>query len=840
MTGHWNDFKNADVLLTCGSNNVENHPESARWVHAARDKGAINIVVDPRYTRSAAVADLYCPIRPGTDLAFWGGLINYIIETDAWQKEYVLSYTNASYLIDPRYHFDVETGLFSGWDEAKGKYVTASWGYQLDETVVPDPRAGGPFAYTLKEGTPAFTPPSRQVPKKDPTLLDPQCSFNILKRHYERYDLDTVCEVCGMDRETLEQVYDLYAGTGAPEKVGAILYALGQTQHHYGSQNTRAMCLVQLLLGNVGVPGGSVNALRGEPNVQGATDMAMLVYDFPGYLKWPTTSAHPTLRAWLEHETYADGYYTNKPKFFISALKEWYGANATVDNDYGYDWLPKIGDGIDFTTLSTFEHMDSGLIKAYFLWGMNPANSTANTAFARRAMSKLEWLVAVDWVETESACFWKAPDLDAASIQTEVYFLPAALIYEKTGSIVNSGRWIQWRYKAVEPVELAKPDYEICDLLWTEITRLYRQEGGACPEAITSVKWDYYLDGAFDVHTVSMALNGYRWSQEDEAKATERSWHDRELLSTFADLGADGGTACALWIYSGFYGNNEARFDPSQQKVGGRGREDKGGLGIHADWAFAWPLNRRILYNRASADSEGKPWNPERSVVEWTGSEWLTNDVPDFAFQAKATDGTVTWVPPNNKAFMMAWEQNARFVCSTMKDAPLPEHYEPFESPADNVLNGRQNSPCIMFADRPSVQRGDRTDYPIAVTTYSVVEMWQSGSQTRGCPALVESRPEQFIEMSVELAEEKGIGNGDTVRVWNNRGDVRLTAFVTRRIKPLTVGGKTCHVVGMIHHWGWAGMFSTGETVNDLVPNVGDPNSYIPEFKAFLVNVERA
>lgn len=836
MTGHWNDFKNSDVLLTCGSNNVENHPESARHVHAAREKGAINIVVDPRYTRSAAVADLYCPIRPGTDITFWGGMINYIIENDMWQKEYVLEYTNASYLIDPEYDFDVETGMFSGWDDTKKEYATTSWGYQTEEVIEPNTETGGAFAYSLNPGTPEFTPPSNKVPKKDATLADPQCSFNVMKEHYSRYDLDTVTSICGMDKETLEQVYKIYGSTGANEKVGAILYALGQTQHHYGSQNTRIMCLVQLLLGNIGVPGGSVNALRGEPNVQGATDSCLLVYDFPGYLKWPTSYKHPTLRAWLEAETASDGYYANKPKFFISSLKEWFGEHATVENDFGYDWLPKVGKDLDFTTISTFQHMDNGTMEGYFLWGMNPANSTANTKFARQAMSKLKWLVVADWVETESACFWKAPDLDASTIDTEVYFLPAALIYEKMGSIVNSGRWIQWRYKAVDPVELAKPDYEICDLLWKEIVSLYETEGGVCPEPILNMKWDYTRDGEFDPRCVSMALNGYKIPENDEYG----EWENRELLSTFGDLQADGSTSCAMWIYTGFWANNDARWDASEQKVGGRSREDESGLGLYPGWSYAWPLNRRILYNRASADAEGKPWNPERNVVEWTGTEWATHDVPDFVFKKVNAEGDTEWIEPNGKAFMMTWEQNARFVCSTMKDMPLPEHYEPFESPVDNKMNGRQNSPCIMFADDPSVKQSNKVDHPIVATTYSVVEHWQTGAQTRGCPVLVEARPEQFIEMSVELAEEKGIGNGDEVRVWNERGSVNLSAFVTKRIKPLTVDGEMCHVVGMIHHWGWAGSYSTGDTVNDLTPNVGDPNSFIPEFKAFLINVEKA
>ncbi len=655
-----------------------------------------------------------------------------------------------------------------------------------------------------------------------------------MKKHYSRYDIKTVTQVCGMDAETLEKVYEIYASTGAKDKVGAILYALGQTQHHYGAQNTRSMCLVQLLLGNIGMPGGSVNALRGEPNVQGATDFALLCYDFPGYLKWPTVASHSTLRKWLEAETYSDGFYTNKPKFFISALKEWYGEKATFENDFGYDWLPKIPADLDFTHISTFQHMDSGDIEGYFAWGMNPAHSTANTKFARQAMAKLKWLVVADWVETETATFWKAPDMKPEDIQTEVYYMPAALIYEKMGSITNSGRWIQWRYKALDPYQDALPDYEIVDRFWKEIVRLYKTEGGKCPEAILNVKWDYDGDdGKVDPRNVSMAINGYTW--KDGA-----TWKDRQLMTSFANLAADGSTACAMWIYTGYYANNDAKYDPSMQAVGSRVRDDKSGLGIYPGWGHAWPLNRRILYNRAAADSKGKAWDPERKVVEWNGTEWERNDVPDFGFQAAGPDGTNVPTPPNNKAFMMLWEQNARLLSYSMKDAPLPEHYEPFESPTDNVLNKRQNSPCIMFADHPSVKKGSRDDYPIAVTTYSVVEQWQSGSQTRGCPALVESRPEQFVEMSVELAEEKGIKNGDIVRVWNNRGDVKVTAFVTKRIRPLEVNGQMTHIVGMIHHWGWAGDYSTGDVVNDLAPNVGDPNSYIPEYKAFLVNVEKA
>lgn len=825
MTGHYCDMGNADVLLTIGSNNVENHPASQKWTQRAKDKGALWICVDPRFTRTAALADIYCPIRSGTDLAFFGGLYNYIIQNNLWQEEYVKNYTNASYLIDEKYSFDPETGLFSGWDETKKTYTTTTWGYQIESTSEWDTNTT--YSWVKDPGVPKFTTPTVKVPKKDPTLQNPQCAWQVFKKHYERYDLDTVCNVCGMDKESLVKVYEAYATTGARDKNGAILYALGQTQHHYGAQNTRAITLVQLLLGNVGVAGGGVQALRGEPNVQGATDMALLVADFPGYLKWPTVKDYPTLNEWLTRETLSDGYYTNKAKFFVSALKEWFGTHATVDNDYGYDWLPKTGSKDNFSHLQTFEHMDTGKVKGYFLWGMNPANSTANTKFARNAMTKLEWLVCVDLVETESACFWKAPDLNPANIKTEVYFLPSALVYEKTGSIANSGRWLQWRYKALEPEGQAKPDYEICDLFWKKMVSLYKEEGGVVPEPILNAKWDYYIDGKIDPRAVAWALNGYETASG-------------KLVKNFTALKADGSTSCAIWIYGGFYNNDAEKLNPAKQPTASRGKEDPANLKLFSKWAFAWPLNRRIIYNRASADMNGKPFDPKRMLVEWDGSKWLQNDVPDFVASKANDDGTTTPVAPNNKAFFMTWEQHARLVTSTMKDMPVPEHYEPFESPTHNVLNGHQNSPCIQFTDNASVQRGDKKQYPLVATTYSVVEQWQTGAQTRACPTLVEAQPAQFIEISEELAKERGIKNGDMVRVFNNRGSVKVNALVTCRLKPFLVNGETVHLVGMVHHWGWGGLFSTGDTVNDLTPNVGDPNTWIPEYKAFLVEIAKA
>lgn len=820
--------------MNIGSNSAENHPVSSRWIHKAHDNGAKWIVVDPRYTRTAEQADIYCPIRSGTDITFFGGLYNYIIENDLWQHDYVLNYTNASYLLDPDYEFDPETGFFSGWDEETGKYSNATWHYQIESESTWDTSANGDYAWAVAPGVPEFTPPVVEHPKKDMTLQDPMCVFQQFKKHYSRYDMDTVCSICGMDKETLELVYSTYASTGQSGKAGSILYALGQTQHTYGAQNTRAMSVLQLLLGNIGIPGGGVNALRGEPNVQGATDMGMLVNEHPAYLKWPNDTARASLRKWLEGETYSDGYYTNKPKFLISSLKEWFGDAATVDNDYGYDWWPKVPSSPDFTIMSTFELMDQEIIKGYFNWGMNPCHSAPNAGFVRRSMAKLDWLVVADQVITESASFWKAPDMNPADINTSVYFLPCALIYEKPGTIANSGRWLQWRYQAVEPWEDSKPDYEMVDLLWQEICRLYREEGGANPDPILNTKWDYYVDGKIDPRPVAWALNGY--TIEGTNCNTTSDNPETALLAGYADLKADGTTACAMWIYGGFYNNNDAPLDPAQQPIGQRDNSDKTGLGLNTTWAYAWPNNRRILYNRASADINGKPWNPDKVLCEWTGDSWILNDAADFV--AKKGDDPV---PPNNKAFFMLWEQNGRLESYGMEDGPLPEHFEPFETPVEtNLLNGSLNSPCMKFANNESTKHGSASDYPIVATTYSVTEHWQTGGQSRACPALVEAMPSQFIEISEELASEKGIASGDMVRVWNNRGSVEVNAVVTKRIKPFTVHGNTQHLVGLTHHFGWSDLFGTGDVVNDLTPNVGDPNSQTPEYKAFLVNIEKA
>ena len=836
MTSHWEDFANADVILTCGSNNAENHPVSMKWVNRALDAGAKWIVVDPRYTRSAALSDLYCPIRSGTDIAFYGGMINYILEHDKWQHEYCLNYTNISYLINPDFSFDPTTGEFTGWDESSKSYVTTTWGYQTDSETEWDTSETGTYSWVSKDGVPHFDTPTLKTPKKDPTLQDPNCVYQVMKEHYSRYTIDTVASICGMDAETLEQVYELYTSTGEAGKAGTILYAIGQTQHHYGANNARAMCIVQLLLGNIGVPGGGLNALRGEPNVQGCTDMCIMPADLPGYLHWPDADSTPTLADWCAHETYSDGYYTNKPKFMVSFLKSWFGENATFDNDYGYGWLPKVHKPGNWTSIRTFEHMAEGTMKGYFALGQNPAHSGGNTKSIRQSLANLDWLVNADIVMTETGSFWDAPDMDATKIGTECYFLPVASIVEKPGTILNSGRLLQWRQKAIEPQGDTKTDLQIMNLLHKKMVELYNKEGGVCPEPITKVKWDYETDGEADFRKVAWELNGYNVATSDFDK------NQPDLLSGFAKLAADGSTACGIWIYSGFYNNNDAPLEPAQQPVACRGQDDPGNIYLHPKWAFSWPANRRIIYNRASADMNGQPWNPDKVAVKWdsASNSWITNDVPDFGATKTDASGATVQVEPNNKAFIMRWEQNACLFSSGMKDMPLPEFYEPYESPTDNILNGRNESPMIQFAEDPSVKRGDRSEYPIVATTYSVTEHWQTGGQSHCCPALNEAQPKQFCEISEELAAEKGIKNGDMVRIWNNRGDIKMYAMVTRRLVPLQVNGETVHEIGMIHHWGWANTFTGSDLTNDLTPNVGDPNSFIPEYKAFLVNIEKA
>ncbi len=793
MTNHWIDYKNADVIMAIGANTAEAHPISMQWVDAARrERGAKLIAVDPRFTRTAAVADVFARLRPGTDIAFLGGMIKYILDNQLYDAEAVELFTNASYLINPQYSF--QDGMFSGSEEVDGsfRYDRTTWSYQTDE-----------------DGNIL----------KDPSLQDPQTVLQLLRRHYRRYDIDTVCSVTGTDREDYLQVLDTYCASGQSGKAGTILYAMGITQHTYGSQNVRAIAMVQMLLGNVGIAGGGVNAQRGESNVQGSTDMALLFHIIPGYNPMMRSHLHPTLEAYHKANTPATSYWSNRPKFVNSMLKAWWGEHARPDTDFCYDYMPKADAG-DHSHPAMFEAAAKGELDGMVLWGQNPAVGGANTLLERHGLANLKWLVVMDIFETESAAFWQAPEMDADSIDTEVILLPAAISFEKEGTINNSGRWIQWRHEVVPPLGEAKTDLWIADRLYKAIRDKYQQEGGAYPDPILKLNWDYDKPGQErpDIVKVAREINGYNTTTG-------------QPLANFTQLADDGSTACGNWLFSGYYS------DPSNPACKKRIREREG-IGLNPDWAYAWPLNRRILYNRCSTDRHGNPRHPDRPVVWWQDGQWQRNDVPDFVWTGPAGP-----VPPEVSAerpFIMLPELQGRLFGAGMVDGPFPEHFEPIESPVRNALSGTQNNPAarITKSDMNRLAEVASPDFPYICSTYRVAEHWQSGIMTRNMPWLNELMPDMFVEMGTGLAASLGIKNGDRVAVSTARGEIELVACVTPRIRPLLIAGREYELVGMPWHWGFTGM-SKGAVANDITPHVGDANTGIPEYKAFLCNVRR-
>jgi len=848
MTNHWVDIKNADVIMMNGSNAAENHPASMTWIHKAReDRKAKLIVVDPRFSRSAAKADLYVPIRSGTDLAFFGGLFKYILDNELYHKEYVVHFTNAANLINADYQGPEELdGLFSGFadddGDGFGKYDRATWGYQVDA-----------------EGKAL----------RDETLQDPQCVLQIMRRHYAGYDLDTVSAITGCPKDTLETSYALYSSTGAPDKVGTILYAMGQTQHTVGSQNVRAMGMLQLLLGNTGRPGGGVNALRGESNVQGSTDMGLLAHLLTAYIPI-TTSADPDLATYLDNKTkpggpWSGGYWTNGPKFFTSMLKAWWGEHATADNDFAYDYLPKVESAANHYWIPLFEAMHAGKIKGLWIMGQNPAVAGPNARFEREALLQLDWMVVQELFQTETVAFWQAPGLNPADVKTEVFVLPAADGMEKEGSIVTSGRLIQWRPKVAAAPGEALADHDILNLVALKLKELYQADPGPFPDAILNLTWDYsggpthpVVGELLDINKVAREINGYAVEDllDDKGAVLAKKG---DMFSTFARLTDDGKTACGCWVFTGYYApaaDGEGNTMPASKR---RGQKDPSGLGLYPYWGFAWPVNRRIVYNRCSADANGKPWPDGRDLIWWDAAadsgtkdadgkpilgKWVGWDVPDFVV-TRAPDG-----PGGRDAFIMRTDGKGGLFAA-MNEGPLPAHYEPVESPTSNTLYpDRPVNPTIKVWKTNEGQSvadnwGSADNYPIVATTYRVVEHWQAGGMSRWLPWLAEAQPDMFVELSEELAKEKGIANGAKVKVRSARGEITAVAVVTRRLKPFTVNGKTVHQIGMPWHFGWGGgteapALAKGDAANDLTPHVGDANTMIPEYKAFLVDVEKA
>lgn len=799
MTNSFPDYQNSDVFLIIGANPAENHPQIMRHLGIAVGKrGAKVIVADPRFTKTAAKADIFAPLRPGTDIAFLYGIMNYAIQNGLYFYDYVLNYTNASYLVSPDYA--LTEGDFSGLTEKDGKfsYNTASWAYQKDGDVI----------------------------KKDATLQDPLCVFQILKKHVARYDIKTVCRITGTSEETYKKVCDLYCSTGKPDKAGNLIYAMGITQHTYGSQNVRATAMLQLLLGNVGIAGGGVNAQRGESNVQGSTDQGVLFHLLTGYLGAVSATAHTNLAEYLAKETPKTSFWTNKPKFLVSMLKAWYGAKAVKENDFCFDYIPKHTGG-DHSHMAIFEKMAAGSIKGYFAWGQNPAVGGPNSTVARKALENLDWMVGVDLFETETVSFWKRPGANPANIKTEVFLLPTAFSYEKEGTVANSSRWIQWRWKAVEPPGVAKSDLWIAYEIFKAVRKEY-EAGGKFPGPIVDMVWDYDMPGQEepDIMKIAKEMNGYVVA-------------DGTTLDSFAKLKDDGSTACGQWIYTGYMFEDPVLKVPASQR---RSREDKSALGLYPKWSFSWPANRRIVYNRNSADPSGKPWDPKRMLVSWNGTAWVNNDVPDFGFKDAATGAMITPDKSAVNSFLMTTEGQGRlFAPVGMKDGPIPEHYEPVESPVKNIMGKRQSNPITAYykGDFAKIADVASPDFPYVGSTHRLVEHYQSGAVTRNCPNLVEMQPEMFVTISPGLANKIGVKPGDMVAVSSIRGEIKCRANVLPIVKPMNIDGKEVEIIGIPWHWGYSGM-ATGTTANDLTPSVGDANTQIPESKAFLCNVKKA
>ena len=801
MTNHWIDIKNADVVLIIGSNAAEHHPVSFKWIMRAKDNGAALIHVDPKFSRTSARCDYHVPLRSGTDIAFLGGMVNYILESNSYFHDYVVNYTNASFIVGKGYDF--KDGLFSGYDAKARKYDQSKWGFEK-----------GPDG----------------APLRDATLKHERCVFNLMKKHYSRYTLKNVSDITGVSEENLLKVYKQFCATGKPDKAGTILYALGWTQHTVGVQNIRCSTLVQLLLGNIGVAGGGINALRGEPNVQGSTDHALLYHVLPGYIglplaPWQTLAQFNKANTPVTKIPNSANWWGNRPKYFASLLKGWYGEEAKPENDFCYGLLPKGEPGADYSYMYVMDKMYQGKIKGGFVFGVNPMNSFPNTNKMRKALDNLDWMVCAELHNSETTDNWHRPGVDPKKMKTEVFLLPSAHRVEKAGTISNSGRWLLWFDKAVEPAGEARNFADMFVPLINKLRELYKAEGGKLPEALLKMNWPE----KYDPEEWARRINGFFWA---DTKIGNRLYKKGDLVPAFGNLQADGSTSSLNWLYTGSYtedeGNKSKRRDPTQTPM-------QAAIGLYPNWSWCWPVNRRILYNRASVDLNGKPYNPKKAVIEWDGKKWV-GDVPDgpWAPQADTKNGKL--------AYIMTTDGYAQLYGPGRLDGPFPEHYEPAETPvAQHPFSKQLSSPVYKFhtSDMDKLAKAADPKYPIVLTTYSMTEHWCGGGETRNVPNLLEAEPQLYVEMSPELAKEKGIANGDGVIVESARGKVEAIAMVTVRIRPFKVMGKTVHLIGMPFAYGWTTP-KCGDSTNRLTIVACDPNTTIPEAKACCVNIRKA
>ena len=814
-------MKNADVVMICGCNPAEQHPCGFKWVIKAKERGAKIISVDPRFTRTSAVADVYAPLRSGSDIAFTGGLINYIIENERYHKEYVANYTNAGTLIDNEFEFD--DGFFTGYDDEGRRYDRSTWIYQTDDDG------------NILE---------------DRSLEDPRSVFQLMREHYSRYTPEMVSQVTGMPVDLFLQVADLYCSTGAPDRTGTWMYAIGTTQHTTGTQMIRSYAMIQLLLGNIGRPGGGVNALRGHANVQGCTDMAVLYHIIPGYLAMPLQDKHPTFADYLETETPATGWWANKPKYMVSLLKAWFGDAATADNDFGFDWLAKRAK--NYSHLPMFEDMHQGLIDGFVCLGQNPVVGGPNARIEREALERLRWMVVIDHWEHETAAFWKEENgASPADIDTEVFFLPAAANWEKAGSFTNSGRWLQWKEAAAAPMGEAHSDLAYVWQLGKRIKEHYADGSEARDDGIRALTWDYdeaeHLEP--DIMQVVKEIHGFD-IQDDKF-----DFRTGTIVKNFTALKDDGSTACGNWIYSGMLEAHPDSPDDLTQfhnkmenRVGDENLDDPAVAGASLGYAWSWPVNRRILYNRASADLDGNPWGPRKAYMSWDADagKWTGPDIPDFA-GTKAPDTAAKRFPEDDAVALNAHSGTDPFIMhadgrahlfGALNEGPFPEHYEPLEAPIDNPLSKVNVNPAALIMPSLENSIGTRDEYPIVISTYRVTEHHLTGVMSRNLPWLAALMPEIFIEISPELAEERGLSIGDMVKINTARGSIEAKALITKRFRPFQMGDEVIHQVGVPWHWGYQGD-STGDIANILTPNVGDANTTIQESKAFLCDIEK-
>ena len=817
-----------------GSNMAECHPVGFQWVVEAKERGAKVIHVDPRFTRTSALADLHVPLRAGSDIAFLGGIINYIFEHEAWFDEYVKAYTNGPVIIDDGFR-DTEDldGMFSGFVPDDGLYDLDTWGYagtepkaaagkREQDADVSGEQAHGAHGITLERGDP---------PEMDHKMQDPNCAFQLLRKHFRRYTPEMVARICGVPKEQFLEVAEALCENSGRERTSAFVYSVGWTQHTVGVQYIRAAAIIQLLLGNMGRPGGGILALRGHANIQGSTDIPTLFNILPGYIPMPHPQDHRDLDEFVADNGPETGAWGELRSYMVSLLKAWWGDAATKENDFAYDFLPRInGDHSNYTTML---RMLDGEVPGFFVVGENPAVGSANGKLNRKAMAKLEWLVVRDLVEVETASFWKdSPEIETGELRsenigTEVFFLPAAAHTEKDGCFTNTQRLLQWHAKAVDPPGDCRSDLHFFYHLGLKIREKLRGSRRKRDRPILKLAWDYPTVGPHeepDAAAILQEING----RDAEGKP----------VAKYQDLADNGSTRCGSWIHAGIYADG---VNQANRRKPGRDQD-----WVASEWGWAWPANTRILYNRASADPEGKPWSERKRYVWWDADEgeWTGRDHPDTGIPDKPPD-----YKPKRKAKGVAALRGDDpfilhpdglgwlFVPSGLVDGPMPTHYEPQESPFENPLYGQQRNPLRQRYDRdvnpynPALGEEGSNVFPFVLTSYRLTEHHTAGGMSRTLSHLAELQPELFCEVSPQLAAERGLEHAGWATIVTSRTAIEARVMVTERIKPLKMDGQVAHQVGMPYHWGGRGLV-TGDVVNDLFSLALDPNVHIQEVKA--------